>query len=111
LIPAPEPGDWLAERSEAGQAYEDFVRLKAAKPGALRDRIYLQPLGQFSGYRGVSLDALKEYGAAYFAMNLKILPPLPISEAGFTTRMNPDSGNLQILTRDILPPTSPSPVS
>jgi len=60
LIPAPKPGDWLSEHSEAGQTYEAFVRVKAAKPGALRDTIYLQPLGQFSGYRGVSLDALGE---------------------------------------------------
>ena len=102
LIPAPKPGDWLAEHSEAGQTYDGFVRLKAAKPDAARDTIYLQPLDQFSGYHGVPLGVLKEYGAAYFALNLKILPPPPISEAGFTTRINPISGNLQILTRDIL---------
>ena len=102
LIPAPKPGDWLAEHSEVGQSYDDFAFLKAAKPSALRDTIYLQPLGQFWGYQAVSLDALKECGADYFAMNLKVLPPLPLSEAGFTTRMNPVSGNLQILTHDIL---------
>lgn len=101
-IPFPKRGDWLAEHPEAGQTFRDFVVDRRNKPDTLRNTIYLQPLGQFQAGRSPSLQMLKEYTAAYFAMEVKILHPLAISGIKLRTRINPFSGNRQILTRDIL---------
>jgi archaemetzincin len=45
---------------------------------------------------------LRSCAFAYFALPVKTLPPLDISRSKFTSRINPYSGNWQILTRDIL---------
>jgi archaemetzincin len=101
-IPFPKRGDWLAEHPEAGQTFGDFVVDRRNKPDTLRNTIYLQPLGQFQAGRSPSLQMLKEYTIAYFAMEIEILNPLAISDIKPKTRINPFSGNRQILTRDIL---------
>jgi archaemetzincin len=101
-IPVPKPGDWLVEHPEAGQTFDDFVRTESNNPDELRNNIYLQPLGQFPEGQRSFLKMLKDYGAAYFAMDVKILPSVDLSESKLTTRINPISRNRQILTRDVL---------
>lgn len=92
---------WLAARPEPGQTFEEFVASAPNRPTERRNRIYLQPLGDFSGARSPSPDRLTAYGSAYFHMPVALLPALPI-DAGFTTRSNPMTGHRQILTRNIL---------
>jgi hypothetical protein len=66
------------------------------------DNIYLQLLGQFKQDRSPSQEILKEYAAAYFMMDIKILPPGNIGTSSLTTRLNLYTQNRQILTSDIL---------
>ena len=101
-IPSPQTGDWLAEHSESGQSFDGFVRSRPNKPDACRNRIYLQPLGDFLRDRSPSIETLKEYSATYFAMNVAVLSPAATSEHKLTTRINPLTGNRQILTGDVL---------
>lgn len=101
-IPVPKPGDWLAEHHEAGQTYDDFVRAKYKKPNKRRNKIYLQPLGQFAEGLSPPLESLKAYAAEYFVTDVKLLIPVALSGPKLTIRINPISGNRQILTRDIL---------
>ena len=101
-IPLPNPGDWLAEHYEAGQTYDDFVRVGKNKPDVLRNTIYLQPLEDFPEDRSPSLKALKACASTSFTIPVKILPPLKLDQFQFTTRINPYAGNRQILTRDVL---------
>lgn len=101
-IPDPRPGDWLAQHAEAGQPFDDFVRSRPSKPDGLRNRIYLQPLGEFAKGRSPSVDTLKEYATSYFGMDVEVLPSLSIGSRALTTRINPITGNRQILTGDIL---------
>jgi archaemetzincin len=101
-IPLPNPGDWLAEHYEEGQTYNDFLRTGKNKPDVLRNTIYLQPLGEFPEDRSPSLKTLKICASASFTLPVKILPPLNIDWVQFTTRINPYTGNRQILTRDVL---------
>ncbi|MFQ5823030.1 MAG: archaemetzincin [bacterium] len=49
-----------------------------------------------------SMEILRDYTAAYFAMEVKILPALNLNEGNVTTRINPFTGNRQILTGDVL---------
>ena len=64
--------------------------------------IYLQPLGNFDLDRSPSIEKLREFAAAFFGLDAKTLPAVALETSKFTTRHNPNSGNLQILTGDIL---------
>jgi hypothetical protein len=101
-LPEPKPGEWLAEHPEGDQAFNQFVRSYPYRPDARRDNIYLQPLGVFSEGRSPSIETLKEYASAFFAMDVKVLSPLMIDSAGIRGRRNPYTKNQQILTTDIL---------
>lgn len=101
-IPIPKPRDWLAVHSEPGQTFEDFTKEKWKRPRKARNKIYLQPLGEFPEDQSPPVEILKEYVAAYFAMEAEILPSLALSEHTFTTRTNPFTRNRQTLTGDVL---------
>ena len=101
-IPKPSPHDWLAVHDEPGQAFDEFKASRPNRPTQERHVIYLQPLGDFAPERSPSIDKLREFAAAFFAMEVKALPPISISVGKFTTRRNPHSGSPQILTSDVL---------
>jgi hypothetical protein len=73
-IPDSRPGDWLAEHHENGQTFDEFIQSDNNSPDKIRNVIYLQPIGQFRQGQSPSLDLLREYAAAYFVMNVDILP-------------------------------------
>jgi archaemetzincin len=102
--PIPKPGahDWLAVHPEPGQTFDQFKASHPNRPTDLRKVIYLQPLGEFPADRSPSIDKLRNFAAAFFAMEVKKLPPVSLDTAKFTTRHNPNTGNLQILTGDVL---------
>jgi len=101
-IPAPRPNDWLAVHEEPGQTFPEFTASKPNRPSQDRHVIYLQPLGSFAPERSPSLDKLRKFAIAFFAMDVKVLPPLAIETVKLTTRRNPYTGNAQILTSDVL---------
>jgi archaemetzincin len=101
-IPLPGPNDWLAVHPEPGQTFEQFKASRPNRPAKDRDVIYLQPLGDFAPERSPSIDKLREFAAAFFAMEVKPLPPLAIENSRFTTRRNPLTRDLQMLTGDVL---------
>jgi len=109
-ISIPKRGDWLAEHSETGQTFDEFVRSKPNQPDKIRCKIYLQPLGEFGFPRsGVPpksqialVETLREYAATYFALQVDVLPCLTLSGHTITTRINPYTRNQQILTGDVL---------
>ena len=101
-IPKPGPSDWLAVQHEPGQTFDQFKASRPNHPAQDRHVIYLQPLGDFAPERSPSLDKLREFAAAFFAMDVKSLPAVPIDAAKFTRRDNPLTHNRQILTGDVL---------
>lgn len=72
------------------------------RPTESRRVIYLQPLGDFPAGGSPSIDKLREFAAAFFSMQVKALPAVSLEASKFTTRRNPHTGNLQILTGDVL---------
>ena len=48
------------------------------------------------------MERLKEYAAAYFVMEVEILPRLALDSFNLTTRINPHTQKRQILTHDVL---------
>jgi archaemetzincin len=100
-VPAPGPHDWLAAHPEPGQSFEQFAGSKPNQPDRKRNVICLQPLGEFRKGDAPSLDLLREYAAAYFAMDVRVLPRLDLGDAKITTRRNSMTHNRQFLTTDI----------
>jgi archaemetzincin len=101
-MPEPGPNDWLANFAEAGQTFEQFVRSQPNRPEAQRRKLYLQPLGNFSGSDGPALDQLRDFMAAFFMMEVDLLPPLKLAQNHVTSRRNRWTGQVQLLTGDIL---------
>lgn len=101
-IPAPGPQDWLAHHPEPGQTFARFVRSRPNRPDARRHRLYLQPLGEFAEGKSPSLDLLGQFAAAFFCMSVRVLPGVSMGEGKITSRRNPYTRNLQLLTGDIL---------
>ncbi len=102
IVSVPNKGDWLAEHFEPGQSFDNFISIRPAKPDRYRNKIYLQPLGDFIEGQSPSLEKLKAYTTAYFMMDTNILPVLPIKGSKLTSRRNPYTRNRQILTHDVL---------
>src|SRR5437764_3085346 len=101
-IPKPGPSDWLAVHEERGQTFGEFKAAQPNRPMQTRRVIYLQPLGDFVPERSPSIDKLQKFADAFFAMEVKALPPIKIDNSKLTTRRNPYTGNPQILTGDVL---------
>src|SRR5438270_6503710 len=75
-IPSPSPHDWLVVQPEPGQTFDQF---KVSGPNlesfrSSRRTIYLQPLGEFVADRSPSIEQLREFAAAFFAMRVRVLP-------------------------------------
>src|SRR5437867_2852959 len=101
-IPKPSPHDWLAVHDEPRQTFDEFKASRPNRPTQERHVIYLQPLGDFVSDRSPSIEKLREFAAAFFAMETKALPPTAPDASKFTSRRNPYTGNVQILTSDVL---------
>jgi archaemetzincin len=101
-IPKPGPDDWLAVHDEPGQTFDDYKASRPNRPTAERSIIYLQPLGDFTPERSPPIDELRDFAAAFFAMDVRVRPAVPIQDSMFTTRRNPYTGNRQILTGAVL---------
>ena len=96
-IPKPGPDDWLSSHREEPQTFLDFKRSSPRQPDATRRVIYLLPLGEF---QSLPLDKLRRFAAAYFQLEVKTLPVM--TGTNFTTRLNPNTKNRQVLTTDVL---------
>jgi len=101
-VSIPRRGDWLAEHPESGQSFEDFARSKPNRPDKNRSKIYVQPLGEFPMLKTSLVERLMQYASAYFAMDVRELPVLDLSDKDINTRINTFTGKRQILTSDIL---------
>jgi archaemetzincin len=101
-VPTPNANDWLTNHPEEGQTFDQFVRSRPNRPDDVRNVIYLQPLGRFEPEDSPPLSALVEFGESFFMMRVAMAPPLDIAQARITTRHNPYTGHIQLLTTDIL---------
>jgi len=101
-VVTPGPGDWLAAHPERGQTFGEFVRSKPNRPSGERTKIYLQPIGDFVAEKSPALSSLREFAAAFFTLDVEVLPPLEPAKLDFTTRINRFTRKPQILAGDVL---------
>jgi archaemetzincin len=72
------------------------------RPDNHRGKLYLQPLGTFNESDAPPLDLLRRFTAAFFMMEVVVLPPADLAQDHITSRRNPWTGQSQLLTGDIL---------
>jgi archaemetzincin len=101
-IPQPQPDDWLANHAEVGQTFDQFTRSLPNRPDNRRSKLYLQPLGRFNDSEAPSLEQLRAFTAAFFMMEVVVLPPTELAQNHISSRRNPWTGQQQLLTGDIL---------
>jgi archaemetzincin len=101
-IPRPGPYDWLASHPEPGQTFAAFLAGHPPRlgPGTARRVLYLQPFGSLHASQEPPLDLLSRFAAAFFALEVAVLPAVPVT--GVTTRINSHTGQRQLLTGDLL---------
>lgn len=100
-IPEPKPGDWLAEHSEPGQTFQQYVASRPNLPDPIRKTIYLQPFGDLDADRGPKMQDLADVCAANFGLPVKVLPTKPL-DPKLTSRVNRGTQKPQYLTHDFL---------
>jgi archaemetzincin len=101
-IPRPGPYDWLASHPEPGQTFAAFLAGHPPRPGSgtARRVLYLQPFGSFDAGQDLPLDLLSRFAAAFFALEVAVLPAVPVT--GLMMRINSRTGQRQLLTGDLL---------
>ncbi len=103
--PLPKPGanDWLAQQSEPGQTVAEYADLlPAVKPAAHQKVIGILPLGEFKSGGAPSLETLRQYCAAFFGRETRILEAIPLASLPAKQRINKNTQKRQLLTADIL---------
>jgi archaemetzincin len=100
-ITLPGPKDWLAQHIERGQTFDEYRNAPVNVPDQERRIIYLMPIGEFDEERSPPLEELRAYAAAFFQIEVKLLPAYHPHDLEFEPRRNPRSGQRQILTRSV----------
>lgn len=100
-IKLPGPRDWLTMHSEKGQSFEEYRVSGANKPDDTHRIIYLLPIGDFDDETSPVLSEVRAYAAAFFQMEVKLLPAYLPHELEFEPRQNPHDGQRQLLSRSI----------
>jgi len=101
-VTPPQRTDWLSTHPEKGQTFDEYLNSHANRPDYSRHVIYLLPIGEFPEELCPPLESLRAYAAAFFQMEVKILPSYYPHDLEFTPRNNPHSRQRQVLTGSIL---------
>jgi archaemetzincin len=102
-MPEPRPGDWLAERSEPGQTFAEFLGQNPFRPRSGHDEIVIQPLGPLTDAESRVIDRTSEFVGIYFGLPVVVREPLPLSIVPAHARpTHPSWGDEQILTGHVL---------
>lgn len=97
---APSGDDWLAQHPEPGQTFDQYVASRPNLPDAERRVLYLLPLGDLP--TDPPMAALVEVVHAFFTLEVRVLPAVPLAAITATRRINDHTGKPQLLSPDIL---------
>jgi archaemetzincin len=98
----PGPADWLSVFPERGQTYDQYLWSNPNLFRPPRNKIYLQPLGDFPVETSPSLEVIREFTQLFFCAETNILPKIDLKTCSFTSRSWGGTGKIQLLTTDIL---------
>lgn len=102
-IGEPKPGEWLASHEEEGQTFQQYVRIRPNTLTRQRNKLYIQPIGEFSKKQVELIKLSHEFLGIYF--NCKVETLETKSEKDIpddAQRDHPSWGDHQLLTTHIL---------
>ena len=108
----PEPGDWLAEHSETGQTFAEYIASDPKVPQGERDTIYILPIGEFVGPQKRIFDDTVEFLALFYNLRVEFRDAISLDEIpNDARRVHPSWGMRQLHTgyilQRVLEPTLP----
>jgi len=101
-IPKPRGHDWLGAHHEDGQTFAQFDRGRYNKPAGPRRNIYLRPFGEFPAEVSPPLESLQKFAAAFFSLEVKLLPTRKLAPGTVMERVNRNTRNRQLLAGDLM---------
>lgn len=127
----PEPGSWLSYHTETNITLKQYQKLNPVRADEKRNKIYIQPLGNFDTTEFKLINGTAEYLKAFFGLETIILPVMndsvvPVKNTrnsymsvftsetlgSTTTRFWVDTPTVQLQTKyilyDILKPALPN---
>lgn len=99
---APRPGDWLFERKEQGQNFEQYRKSTPVSPNDVQKYIYIQPIGTFSADENRIIRYTAEYLDIFFNLKTIVSPAISDSVIPDSARRVVGEGHEQLLTGYIL---------
>lgn len=101
--PTPPGGnDWLARHREPGQTFAQYATSSPNRPDSQRRVLYLLPLGELPPDRAPPLPELAAVVHAFFTLEVRILPAVPLDQVTARSRINDHTGKRQLLAPDLL---------
>jgi archaemetzincin len=102
-LPPPRPGDWLAEHSEPGQTFADYLDAQPVRKSGNLHTIYLCLVGDFTEGQQRILDLTQGYLASFFDAPVKVNRQIALASIpARARRTHPSWGDPQVLTKYIL---------
>ena len=99
----PQPGEWLSAHKETGQTFAQYLRIRPNVFSASRNKLYIQPIGEFSEKQNELVKRSAEFLSIYFNCQVETLATK--DETGIpekAKRIHPHWGDAQLLTSHIL---------
>ena len=99
----PKPGEWLDAHDEDGQTFKQYLRIRPNVLTAERNRLYVQPIGEFNAKQNELITLSAEFLSSYFnceVTTLKTKPETILPDSA--QRQHPTWGVHQLLTSHIL---------
>jgi archaemetzincin len=112
-LPAPRPGDWLAEHDELGQTFAEYLEARPVRKSDKLHTIYLCLVGDFSEAERCILALTQDYLAIFFDCPVKVQRQIALASIpARARRTHPSWGDPQVLTgyilHEILEPERPA---
>jgi archaemetzincin len=102
-LPAPRPGDWLAEHDEPGQTFAEYLDAQPVRRGDRLNTIYLCFVGEFNRAQRRVLDLTQHDLALFFDCPVKVIRQVPLASVPpRARRAHPSWGDPQVLTGYVL---------
>jgi archaemetzincin len=102
-LPAPRPGDWLAEHDEPGQTFAEYRDSRPVRRSDGLGTIYLCFVGEFSEAQRRVLELTRQYLARFFDGPVEVNRHVPLASIpDRARRTHPSRGDPQLLTGYVL---------
>ena len=102
-IGAPQAGDWLSSHREAGQTFKQYGRIRPNVLTSRRNKLYIQPIGEFSQKQTRLIELSHEFLGIYFNCEVETLATKTEKDIPESAqRDHPSWGDHQLLTSYVL---------